>query len=267
MPILGSTHPWKGVSSLLTLGFAATAQSGPGKGRHYAPSASLNNTAFYTSPPQPESHSIDLPRSNSRARDLSTSRGRGPGSNSIPAPNTLQLQALQSGRSRSTTAGARSPGAVNGGLERRPSAAYGHLRKASTNPGGILQYNNGSFVNSPSASPLNTLPAGLTLNGGPYTEFSALTMIHQNTADLHPNGSPSSTLNGSFHGYSTTSTMGSNRDDVDGIATSFSQKKIDRLHSGRSRKEQNHQRSSSKQQPDHKTVGEYALHHLFNSVS
>lgn len=251
-------------SSLLTLFFAATAQSGPSKGRHYAPSASLNNTAFYTSSPQPESHSIDLPRSNSRARDLSTLRGRVPSSTSIPAPNTLQLQALQSGRSRSTTAGARSPGAINGGLERRPSAAYGHVRKASTNPGGVLQSHNGNFVNSPSASPLNTLPAGLMLNGGPHTEFSALTMIHQNTADLHPNDSPSSTLNGSFHGYSATSTMGSNRDDVDGIATSFSQKK---LHSGRSRKEQNHQRSSSKQQPDHKTVGEYALHHLFNSVS
>ena len=252
---------------LLTLSFAAAAQPGPGKGRHYAPNASLNYTAFYTSSPQSESHTADLPRSNSRARDLSTSRGRIPGSTSIPAPNTLQLQAVQTGRSRSTTAGARSPGAINAGLELRPSAAYGHIRKVSTNPGGILHSRNGSFINSPSASPLNPLPAGPVLNGGPLTEFSTLTMIHHNTTDIRPNDSPSSTLNSSFHGYSTTSTLAGNRDDTDGATPYLSQSKIDRMHSGRSRKEQNHQRSSSKQQPKHKTVGEYALHHLFNSVS
>lgn len=91
-------------------------------------------------------------------------------------------------------------------------------------------------------------------------------MVHRVVSEPHSTDAPSSsTVNGSMQSPSTSTLVG-DRDVGDTTNIMLTQKRIDRTHSSRTRQDHSHKRSQSRQQ-EQKTVGEYALHHLFNSVS
>jgi len=182
----------------------------------------------------------------------------------------LTQQAVQthSPRSQSSAASAPSPASLNnGGIERRISVAHGHYRQGSKFQGPYQHSRNVSFVNSPATSPLSPQLTGTaSINPGFKPESSSLTMVHHVVAEPRSTGTPSSsTANGSMHTPSISTPVG-DRDVGDTTNMMLTQKRIDRTHSSRTRRDHSHQRSQSRQQ-EQKTVGEYALHHLFNSVS
>jgi hypothetical protein len=147
-----------------------------------------------------------------------------------------------------------SPDRTPGTLERKPSGSYAHNRTTSI-VHGIQHSRNTSFVNSPATSPLSPqaiAAAGATLNGAVMSQESIADAFATNGATGNP-------LNG-YPGAATPVPAGG-----DG---STSSRKPERAPSGRSsRKGHSHARSQSRHQHAHelKTVGEYALHHLFNS--
>ncbi|KAL8700713.1 MAG: hypothetical protein Q9201_005304 [Fulgogasparrea decipioides] len=89
-------------------------------------------------------------------------------------------------------------------------------------------------------------------------------MVHHGTPDIRPKESPLTTVNGSSP--LTPSSTG-DRDLVDGNPLALTQKRVDRAHSGKPRRGQSQHNSHARQQyhQEQKTVGEYALHHLFTS--
>lgn len=137
-------------------------------------------------------------------------------------------------------------------LERKPSGSYAHNRNTSI-VHGVHHSRNTSFVNSPATSPLSPQAisaAAPTLDGAVMSQESIAEAFTANGAQAGaspPNGHAGVMADGS-----------------DG---SGSQRKPERAPSGRSgRKGHDHHRSQSRHQPHElKTVGEYALHHLFNS--
>jgi hypothetical protein len=146
-------------------------------------------------------------------------------------------------------------------LERKPSGSYAHNRNTSI-VHGIQHSRNASFVNSPATSPLSPqaiAAAGATLDGSVMSQESIVEAFAAN--GTHPAATATNGFNG-FNG-APVGTAGN-----DG---SVPQRKPERAPSGRStRKGHNHHRSQSRHhagQHAHelKTVGEYALHHLFNS--
>lgn len=88
-------------------------------------------------------------------------------------------------------------------------------------------------------------------------------MIHRGAPERRPSDSPSVTSN-----RSSTTTLVGDRDAGDTSNTMLGPKRVDRAHSAKGRRGHGHHRSQSKQSvQEQKTVGEYALHHLFNKVS
>lgn len=234
----------------------------PPNGRQYVPN-NIPNPASYT-PAQLEAK--DLDNSRSHGRDLSVSRGRGP----VPTAVTTQSQPpslVLSPRSQSSLGGARSPAALNGGLERRPSASQAHLRQASRVHGSFQPSRNAMFVSSPTISPLSPDTPGSASVDASLPEFSGLTMIRRGSSLRHQNELPSTMTNNISTHTSTASTLIGDRDLADLSNTSLTQKKADRGPTSRTRRGHSHHRSQSKHSQEQKSVGEYALHHLFNQVS
>ncbi len=250
-----------------TLFFAAGAPLG--NARLYVPSNGPNPPTYYSSPPQSESNGFDVPRGVPQAQDRSTSRGRIPELFNMNTSTFQTPQAVQthSPRSQSSAASARSPASLNnGGIERRTSVAHGHYRQGSKLQGPYQHSRNASFVNSPATSPLSPQVTGAApVNPSLTPESSGLTMAYHGAPELRSIDSPSSTVNGSMHASSTSALVG-DREVGDMTNVMLTQKRVDRTHSSRTRRDHSHQRSQSRQQ-EQKTVGEYALHHLFNSVS
>lgn len=228
----------------------------PGKGRSHG----LVNNSVPTPPHNSPSHSE--PRHGEEARNqafggpTALPRGRLPGLPNVSTYSTGQaaFQVL-SPRSQSSAATARSPLGPNGGLERRPSMTQGYHHNNRSH-GGYQHARNASFVNSPTTSPLSpmTTPA----------EYVGMTMIHHGAPDGRVRESPSGTVKGSSP---LSPSVASDKDSLNGTPTGSSQKRVDRAHTGKSRRGQSHQRTHSRQHHgEQKTVGEYALHHLFTSV-
>ena len=67
--------------------------------------------------------------------------------------------------------------------------------------------------------------------------------------------------------FASNSTLVPDRGSTAMDGTSISQKRVERMHSGRSRRDGHHHSHSRHHKPELKTVGEYALHVLFTSVS
>ncbi|KAJ4301613.1 Cell morphogenesis protein PAG1 [Kalmusia sp. IMI 367209] len=133
-------------------------------------------------------------------------------------------------------------------LERKASLSYAHNRQTSI-VHGIQHSRNTSFVNSPATSPLS--PHIIAAQG---SSLDGTVMSQESIAEAFAakgTHAPAPFLNG--HAPN------------DGAV---SQRKPERAQSARSRKGgHHHHRSQSRHQAQHelKTVGEYALHHLFNS--
>lgn len=142
-------------------------------------------------------------------------------------------------------------------IERKPSLSYAHNRQTSI-VHGIQHSRNTSFVNSPATSPLSPhviAAGGSTLDGTVMSQESIAEAFAAKGA--HPGGTAA-------NGYAGVGAVAASDGGVP-------QRKPERAQSSRSRKGgHHHHRSQSRHHPvqhELKTVGEYALHHLFNSVS
>jgi len=178
--------------------------------------------------------------------------------------STPRGRALTTSSSRGTSPRPRTPVASipkistsheNLGLERRPSGSYGHHRQASIVHGNIQHSRNTSFATTPSASPLTPeiiAEAAETNQNG----LNTLKMVEDSIGTLPSINGNNATGAVPAKGHSPTSSV------ADGTA-----KRPERMHSGRSRRDNNHSRSQSRHHhpQESRTVGEYALHHLFNS--
>ncbi|KAL1593201.1 Cell morphogenesis protein PAG1 [Paraconiothyrium brasiliense] len=196
------------------------------------------------------SHHIEGP--NVPSREPSVTRGRAlTASSRILSPRSQTPVLTPSSNS--------SPDRDDRSLERKASLSYAHNRNTSI-VHGIQHSRNTSFVNSPATSPLSPqviAAQGPSLDG---TVMSQETIAEAFAAQGGPAGGPPANTNGHGHAHAPT---GSVATDV-----SVSHRRPERAQSARSRKGgHHHHRSQSRHQAQHelKTVGEYALHHLFNS--
>ena len=223
--------------------------------RQYAAMNGPNATAPYM-PSQQQDHSQTDPL-RAFGHEPSSLRGRAPtmGSSSNPplAPQQTGPASTQSSTTPNRT-----------GLERKPSGTAAHYRQASKTHGNNSQSRNALLVSSTqngSGNPdVEPLPEGSS-----FSDYN--TMIRRGASRRRPSASPSTTLNGSV---STTSsaTLLPDRDNGDSNNTLPTARRLDRSQSSKNRKERSHHRSRSRNQMplEQKTVGEYALHHLFNKV-
>ena len=183
----------------------------------------------------------------------------------MEAVNTSENLAFSqtAGRSRSplpeSIAAARvAPGNLDSRLERRPSASYGHHRQTSI-VHGIQHSRNTSLANSQSsASPLSPdiiAAAGISGFSSPYASGSYLDL-----ADVNANGAVSSTYVPPALGNPVSLNHSSHPSESEGTGT---MRRVERIPSRRKRREESRSKTSHSQ--DSRNVGEFALHHLFNS--
>ena len=157
----------------------------------------------------------------------------------------------------STRAGA----VTSGGLERQQSISYGHHRQTSIVHGMPHHSRNSSFANSPARSHRSPQTAGL------YNGFSPEHISFDSMSDDPPDYVSTATSEvgtSSLRSQSSTSTLPEDHGIMDQELSMLTQRRIERTPSVKPRRE--HGRSLSKNQPEQISVGEYALHHLFNSV-
>ncbi|EPS33037.1 hypothetical protein PDE_07998 [Penicillium oxalicum 114-2] len=193
------------------------------------------------------------------SREPSAARGR-PADPTTLAP-TFHARRGHSG-SKSPEVSAGQPAAYEVGLERRPSNSYGHHRQTSIVHGMQHSRNTSMAGSTASASPLS--PELIASFGQSSFEESAspAKLDQLDTAAAYQNPAPTAT-----HGVS--SPLSTIRDnDTDQTATgSPATAGHTRMNSkGKSgRRDRSHSQSHPKHPSESKTVGEYALHHLFNS--
>lgn len=142
-------------------------------------------------------------------------------------------------------------------LERKPSGSYGHHRQTSIVHGNIQHSRNHSFA-SPSTSPIT--PQTIAEVVGQHG-VDAL-MMGQNDMGPRPMTNGHDTAINSHSPTASGSTLTS---DIHTLAS----RRLERVQSTSGRlKSTGHSASLSRgQHSEVRTVGEYALHHLFNSVS
>ena len=230
-------------------------------GRQYGPVNGSHPTTPYTIQTQQDAKDLDNLRNH--ARDLSGSRGRGP-----PLPNiaisNMQSQQANAGispRSQSSASTARSPAGLTGTLERRPSATQHHYRQQSRAQSNYPPSRNAIIVGSPTTSPLSPETPASASTTTSQSDFFSNTSIRRQASVRYPNES-TMTLNAAMQ----TPSASSNGDRSATIANDNVPKRSDRTHTSKSRSGHHHYRSHSKHSQEQKSVGEYALHHLFQKV-
>jgi hypothetical protein len=194
------------------------------------------------------------------SREPSAVRGRAADPSAL-AP-TLPARRGHSG-SKSPDVSAGHPAGYDVGLERRPSNSYGHHRQTSIVHGMQHSRNPSMAGSTASTSPLSPELIA-SLGRGGFDEGTLPTKLDQ----LDPQSNYQSPGIPAGHGVpGTLSTIRDNDadDTMNGSPASVIHK---RMNSGGTigRRDRSHSRSHSKHHSESKTVGEYALHHLFNSV-
>ncbi|KAF2488220.1 putative cell morphogenesis protein [Neohortaea acidophila] len=199
-----------------------------GRNRSVTTTAHPSDTSYFTS---------QVPARFGASRDSSQTRGR---ASSASSPQNASFRAGYSSAAAPPQAGHGTPPE----LERRPSQSYGHHRQTSI-VHGVQHSRNTSALNTvQSTSPLG--PPKIMATGDGVHDLNKSPSL----STLHANTSHSSVLpiNRSFD--NTAAPRG-----------------IERMRSGRLRRNHDHQRSLSRPQGEQShiptTVGEYALHHLF----
>jgi furry protein family len=205
----------------------------------------------------------------------SSARGRAADVSALSLP-TLQPQPQHGRRgqshSKSPESAVARPGiAYEGGLERKSSASYGHHRKTSI-VHGIQHSRNTSFANSSSTSVLSpdiltSVGLGSSNTTAPRSE-PTLPVLPDRLEQPEPPSysSPGSNAPGIVQsGGLTTIEDDDQGESLNGQPKSFAHRKM--LSNGKAQWDHSRSRSHSKHpHQESKTVGEYALHHLFNSV-
>lgn len=155
-------------------------------------------------------------------------------------------------------------------LDRRPSlsaASYGHHRQTSI-VHGIQHSRNASFVTS-HPSPLSPQILGLgspSSSSGQYNS-DGYTSGQDDIPGVPPSINSTLTASSMAQMSSTLGSMG-DRSMKDSIHTTATRSHLERMHSSKSKRDIPHSRSQSRAAqapPDVKTVGEFALHHLFTA--
>ena len=153
----------------------------------------------------------------------------------------------------------------DGGLERKPSVSYGHHRQTSI-VHGIQHSRNTSFVNSPATSPLSPQ----VIAAAAATPLDGPTMSQEDLRETPVVSGTNLAGNGvAINGNAALGHSGE-RSISEASTLNASTRRPERIQSGTSKREHHHHRSQSRHHhhpQELKTVGEYALHHLFNSVS
>jgi hypothetical protein len=148
------------------------------------------------------------------------------------------------------------------GLERRPSNSYGHHRQTSIVHGMQHSRNPSMAGSTASTSPLSPELIA-SLGRGGFDEAGVPNKLDQ--LDTHSTyQSP-----GIAAGHGVPGTLSTIQDDADDTMDGSPASVVHtRMNSGGTigRRDRSHSRSHSKHHSESKTVGEYALHHLFNSV-
>ncbi|KAJ5371431.1 uncharacterized protein N7496_007523 [Penicillium cataractarum] len=193
------------------------------------------------------------------SREPSAVRGRAADPSALVP--TLQARRGHSG-SKSPDVSAGHPAGYDVGLERRPSNSYGHHRQTSIVHGMQHSRNPSMAGSTASTSPLSPELIA-SLGRGGFDEATVPTKLDQ----LDPHSNYQSPGMPAGHGVpGTLSTIQDNDadDTMNGSPASVIHK---RMNSGGTigRRDRSHSRSHSKHHSESKTVGEYALHHLFNS--
>ncbi|KAL8872600.1 MAG: hypothetical protein Q9174_001790, partial [Haloplaca sp. 1 TL-2023] len=225
----------------------------PIKGRPLGLVNSSASAPFHNPSSQPESRGFDDSRNPSSLRDPALPRGRHPGpSNVLTNAGAQPGSETVSSRSQSSAAAARSPAASN--AERRPSITQGYSYTQRSH-GGHQHARNASFVNSPATSPLSPqiIPG----------EYASMNVGHHSPAEGNAKDPHLATVNG-FSPL--TPNAGGDREVTDGSLATMTQKRGDRVN-GKLRRghSQHHNHPRQQHHQEQKTVGEYALHHLFTS--
>ncbi|KAL4806756.1 cell morphogenesis N-terminal-domain-containing protein [Aspergillus unguis] len=228
---------------------------------------STSHHTFSTPPERQVTRST--PTSTVHSREPSTVRGRVLDPSAL-APATFQPRSQSKRRrghshskSPETSSVRPSPGNDAPLLERKPSNSYGHHRQTSI-VHGIQHSRNPSFAASTtSTSPLSPeLIASLSRSGGAEQDIPGMGRL--DFSDMHSiHQSPSG--NGPTQGMLSTIEDRDTDDVPDGASpVSVAHRRMNST--GKPWRERSHSRSHSRNiQGEAKTVGEYALHHLFNS--
>ena len=205
--------------------------------------AASPHTDLSTSPP-PEPLLVapaTAPFPPAASRDPSVTRGR---AHSATSP--------RNGSPRGVTPAAQPKAKQSLDVERKPSVSYGHHRNTSIVHGVQHSRNTSNLTSSTSASPLS--PHKIIASAGVHEQLPAMgngLKKSPSMSTLHATGQNSAALplNRSFEG------------------TATQQRNIGRMHSGKVKRPHDHVRSQSRQNgsQEPKTVGEFALHHLFTS--
>lgn len=191
------------------------------------------------------------------SRESSAVRGRAADPSAL-APAIPNRRGHSSSKSPDVSTGR--PAGYDVGLERRPSNSYGHHRQTSIVHGMQHSRNTSVAGSTASTSPLSPeLIASLGRSGS--DDASIPSKMDQLESHQSPAG---------LSGYGMQGTLSTIQDNdaderLDASPASLLHKRMNS--GGRSRRERSHSRSHSKHHSESKTVGEYALHHLFNSVS
>ena len=203
-------------------------------------------------------------------RELPTPRGRGPGPSNGALTPLPQSQFQTSARAPSPRVQLSNGDSATrpplGTLDRRPSASYGHHRQTSIVHGVAQHSRNPSSTNSSNSTHRNpqcvangTVPMLLD------QEILSPNVKTIESSDIHLNTTLASAVNSSMQNAPANSTSPGDWNVIDAGNSALTQKRVDRMHSGKIRRD--HSRSQSKHQPEQTAISEYALHHLFNSVS
>lgn len=192
------------------------------------------------------------------SRESSAVRGRAADPSALVP--TLQARRGHSGSKSPDVSTGRPP--FEAGLERRLSNSYGHHRQTSI-VHGLQHSRNPSIAGSTASSPLSPeLIASLSRNASE----DPILPSRLDQLETHSNHPSPAGVTASYGLPGTLSTIQDTDADerMDGSPASLVHKRMNS--GGKSRRDRSHSRSHSKQQSESKTVGEYALHHLFNSV-
>ncbi|SMR58684.1 unnamed protein product [Zymoseptoria tritici ST99CH_1E4] len=223
----------------------------PSDGR---PLLSLNSEHPYPDPnssPPPEPLLVAPPTAaypppppNPNQRESPINRGR-----------ALSATSIRNASPRATTPASQSRPSLES--ERKPSVTYGHHRQTSI-VHGVQHSRNPSMLSSAQSSPLS--PQKIMANSGGDTgagAYNPMAVLHKSPSMSTLHANPPS--NGAA--------IAANRSFESGP---LQRRQPERMHSGKVKRSHEHQRSQSRAQPQQpqpepKTVGEYALHHLFTS--